>query len=109
MGLGMLRNLRSIREINMSKINQKISAPGSIKMPTKGGRNATTNEAMRGSGMAPKPTGGAPIPGNDRPTTGAQAGLARVSGAGSSSSGASGSSGSFMPVKTNNMANLRGS
>src|SRR5437016_4093921 len=54
----------------------------SIKWENKGGRNATTNAGMRGSGIAPKPSGGAAISGNDRPGMSAQAGLARVTAAG---------------------------
>lgn len=58
------------------------------KMPSKGGRNATTNEARRGAGgMAPKPSGGAAISGNDRPSAPVGASMARVKGVGSTASG----------------------
>lgn len=59
----------------MSKVAPKISKPGSIRMP-EGTRN--TEKGKHGSGIAPKPSGGANIPGNDKPTMPAQAGLARV-------------------------------
>lgn len=63
----------------MSKVAPKISKPGSIKMPT-GTRN--TEVGKHGSGIAPKPKGGAAIKGNDRPSMPAQAGLARVANVG---------------------------
>jgi hypothetical protein len=59
-----------------------------MQMPTKGGRNATTNESRRAAGgMAPKPSGGAALLGNDRPSHPVQAGLARVKNTGSAASG----------------------
>lgn len=63
-----------------NKVAPKISAPGSSKFPTKGPHNP--NVGTRGSGLAPKPSGGAAIPGNDRPSMPTQAGLARVSNVG---------------------------
>ena len=59
----------------MSKVLPKISSPGSIK-PKFGGRN--TDVGKHGSGLAPKPSGGAAIPGNDRPSMPTSAGLARI-------------------------------
>lgn len=60
----------------MNKVAPKISSPGSAKFPTKGPHNP--NVGTSGSGLAPKPSGGAAIPGNDRPSMPEQAGLARV-------------------------------
>ena len=80
-----------------NKVTPKISSPGSAKFPTKGPHNP--NVGTHGSGLAPKPSGGANMPGNDRPSMPQQGGLARVSGAGASSSGSSGPAGSFMPVQ----------
>jgi|HubBroStandDraft_6_1064221.scaffolds.fasta_scaffold00134_18 hypothetical protein len=75
-----------------------------MQMPTKGGRNATTNESRRGAGgMAPKPSGGAALPGNDRPSHPVQAGLARVKQVGGAPA-----AGSFTPVQNNAQANLLG-
>lgn len=87
----------------MSKISQRISAPGPAKMPTKGAHNP--NVGTRGSGIAPKPSGGAKLF-NASATMGASAGLARIGSAGASPTGKSGSAGSFTPVKNNAMANL---
>jgi hypothetical protein len=75
-----------------------------MQMPTKGGRNATTNESRRGAGgMAPKPSGGAALPGNDRPSMPVQAGLARVK-----PFGGAPSAGSHLPVQNNAMRNQSG-
>lgn len=60
----------------MNKLAPKISSPGSSVFPSKGQHNQ--NVGTSGSGMAPRPRGGAAIAGNDRPTMPAQAGLARV-------------------------------
>lgn len=60
----------------MSKVAPKISKPGSSKFPTKGPHNP--NVGTHKGGMAPKPQGGAPMPGNDRPSAPGQAQLARV-------------------------------
>jgi hypothetical protein len=50
-----------------------------ITWKNKGGRNATTNEAKRGAGgVAPKPSGGAALLGNDRPSAPTTASMARV-------------------------------
>ena len=82
----------------MSKLLPAISKPGSIKFPTKGPHNP--NVGTHGSGIAPRPKGGAPIPGNDRPTAPSQNGLARVAGTGGNSpSGVGGPAGSFLPVQ----------
>ncbi len=60
-----------------------------MNMPTKGGRNATTNESRRAAGgLAPKPSGGAALLGNDRPSHPVTNSMARVLNAGSTSSGA---------------------
>jgi len=91
----------------MSKILPAISGPGSMKLRTKGGRNATTEEARSGAGgIAPIPAGGANMLGNDRPSHPTQSGLGRVRGANSSGSGAAGSAGSFNPLQNNAMRNL---
>lgn len=71
----------------------------SIKMPEKGGHNKTMNEGRRGSGIAPKPSGGAALPGSDRPSMPSNGGLARVRGTGNSGSGPGSSAGSFLPVQ----------
>lgn len=81
----------------MSKVAPKISAPGSAKMPTKGPHNP--NVGTHGSGLAPKPRGGAAMPGSDRPSMPQRGGLARVAGAGSSPAGVGSSAGSFTPVQ----------
>jgi hypothetical protein len=80
-----------------NKFLPKVSAPGSSRFPNGGGRNPKVGTS--GSGMAPVPRGGAPIPGNDRPSMPGQAGLARVAGAGSSPTGVGSSAGSFTPVQ----------
>jgi hypothetical protein len=59
----------------MNNFIPKAKAPGSMTMPS-GTRN--TEKGKHGSGIAPKPSGGADIMGNDRPSMPAQAGLARV-------------------------------
>ena len=89
----------------MNKVSPKISKPGMAKMPTGGPHNP--NVGTRGSGIAPKPAGGAKLF-NANASGSAQAGLARVPGVGSSPSGSSGPSGSFLPVQNNAMANLKG-
>lgn len=91
----------------MSKVLPKISKPGSSKFPTKGPHNP--NVGTHGSGLAPKPKGGANILGNDRPSMGEQGGLARVKGAVNSASGVGSSAGSFMPVQkpVSGLANQR--
>lgn len=81
----------------MSKVLPAIKAPGSAKFPTKGPHNP--NVGTRGSGMAPKPKGGIPVLGNDRPSAGASAGLARAGSEPNSGSGSAGSAGSFLPVQ----------
>lgn len=58
-----------------NKVMPKISAPGSAKMPTKGPHNP--NVGTRGSGIAPKPAGGAKLF-NANASLSAQAGLARA-------------------------------
>lgn len=79
------------------------------KMPTKGGRNATTNEARRGAGqIAPRPSGGAALPGNDRPSQPVTASMARVQNRPSSPTGKGPTAGSFTPVQNNAKANLTG-
>lgn len=88
-----------------NKFIPKASKPGSSKFPTTGPHNP--NVGKHGSGLAPRPKGGAAMPGNDRPTMPTNGGLARVSGAGSSSSGSAGPAGSFLPVQNNANANLR--
>jgi hypothetical protein len=75
-----------------SKVLPKISTPGSGKFPQRGPHNP--NVGTRGSGMAPKPKGGANMPGNDRPSMGSQGGLARVTGTGT------GDAGARMPVQS---------
>ena len=86
----------------MNKVTPKISKPGMAKMPTSGAHNP--NVGTHGSGIAPKPSGGAKLF-NANASGSAQAGLARVPGVGSSPSGKSGPAGSFMPVQNNAMAN----
>lgn len=80
------------------------------QMPTKGGRNATTNEARRGAGqIAPRPKAAKQgLIASSSATSPAQAGLARVKGAGSSATGTKGSAGSFTPVQNNANANQHG-
>lgn len=77
---------------------------------TKGGRNATTNESKRGAGvLAPKPSNSSQkYLGSSSASAPVGASMARVRGAGSSSSGPSGPSGSFGRAKTGfAMTNLR--
>lgn len=78
-----------------NKFIPKVSAPGSDKFPQLGPHNPDVG--TRGSGLAPKPKGGAPILGNDRPSMPENGGLARVSGTGNSPSGSSGPAASFLP------------
>ncbi len=85
----------------MNKVAPKISSPGSSKFPTKGPHNP--NVGTHGSGLAPKPKGGAAIPGNDRPSMPEQGSLARVANV-----GASKPAGSFLPVQNNSNAGLKG-
>lgn len=60
----------------MSKVLPAIRKPGSAKFPTSGPHNP--NVGTSGSGLAPKPKGGIPVNGNDRPSLGTSAGLARA-------------------------------
>jgi hypothetical protein len=80
------------------------------QMPTKGGRNATTDESRRGAGqVAPRPkTSKQPLLSSSSATASTQAGIARVKGAGSSPTGTSGPAGSFTPVENNANANQHG-
>jgi len=80
------------------------------KMPTKSGGNSTTNEARRGAGqIAPRPQSSKqPLLSASAATASAQAGIARVKGAGSSPTGTGGSAGSFTPVQNNANANQHG-
>lgn len=64
-----------------NKVAPKISGPGSGKFPQRGPHNP--NVGTHGSGLAPKPSGGAALMGNDRPSQSTQAGLARVKNVGS--------------------------
>src|SRR5690242_7558077 len=84
----------------MSKIAPKISSPGPSKMPTKGAHNP--NVGAHGSGIAPKPSGGAKLF-NSRASMGASAGLARIGSTGM------GDSALRMPVQhpTANIASQR--
>lgn len=59
-----------------NKVAPKISKPGSDRFPQKGPHNP--NVGTSGKGIAPKPKGGAALPGNDRPSAPEQAALARV-------------------------------
>lgn len=61
-----------------NKFIPKTSKPPAPKFPTSGPHNP--NVGTHGSGLAPKPSGGANLLGNDRPSMPAQGGLARVSG-----------------------------
>jgi hypothetical protein len=80
-----------------------------FKMPTKGGRNATTNESRRGvGGIAPKPSGGAALLGNDRPSHPVTNSMARVQNRPSAPTGKMPTAGSFTPVQNNAQANLTG-
>lgn len=78
----------------------------------KGGRNATTEESRRSAGgIAPRPSGGAALLGNDRPSAPVTASMARVQNRPSSAPrGTSGAAnaGSFTPVQNNAKANLTG-
>lgn len=74
----MKRSQQSVRGVEQSISS---SDGGSINqtMPTKGGRNATTEQSHRGAGqVAPRPRGGAHILGNDLKSAPVQAGMARV-------------------------------
>lgn len=85
----------------MNKVAPKISSPGSSKFPTKGPHNP--NVGTHGSGLAPKPSGGAAIKGNDRPSMPASGGLARVADVGGAKPAAS-----VLPVKNNANRGLAG-
>ena len=87
-----------------NKVAPKISNPGSHRFPQKGPHNP--NVGTSGSGMAPRPSGGANLPGNDRPSHPPMHGLARVQNRPSSGTGQGQSAGSFTPVQNNAMANL---
>jgi hypothetical protein len=106
-----------------SKINQNIRAveTGALDgdgkgsrnhsfMPTKGGRNATTNEARRGAGqIAPRPQNSRqPFLGSSAHTASPMHSMARVQNTGSKPTGKLPSAGSFTPVQTNAYANLTG-
>ena len=66
-----------------NKVTPKISKPGSARFPQKGPHNP--NVGTHGSGIAPKPKGGAALTGNDRPSMPEQGGLARVRNVGAGS------------------------
>lgn len=72
----------------------------------KGKRN--TEIGKTGSGLAPKPSGGADILGNDNPSHPVNGGLARVQDRPSSPTGKMPTAGSFTPVQNNALANLTG-
>lgn len=69
-----------------------------MNMPTKGGRNATTNESRRAAGqVAPRPQNSKqPLLGASKDTAGTVASMARVPGAGSAGAHPNGS---FLPVR----------
>ncbi len=82
-------------------------------MPTKGGRNATTNQSRRGAGqVAPRPQNSkSALIGSSAHTAPVMNNMARVRNAGSSPArGTSGAAnaGSFTPVQNNALANLTG-
>lgn len=84
-----------------------------MNMPTKGGRNATTNESRRSAGqVAPRPQNSkSQLMGASAHTAGTVASMARVPNTGSSPArGTSGAAnaGSFTPVQNNALANLTG-
>ena len=59
-----------------------ISKPPAMKFPQGGHTDGIKKGSHAGHGIAPKPSGGAPIQGNDRPSMGTMNGLARVQGVG---------------------------
>lgn len=81
----------------------------SITMPTKGGRNATTEAGRHAAGqLAPKPQNKQPLLAQTKGGASSQGGIARVQNARSSPTGKSGPAGSFTPVRNNANANLTG-
>src|SRR5262249_34393673 len=86
----------------------KISAPGSAKFPTNGPHNTNVGRRGQSSALAPKPSGGANILGNDKPSL-PQNGPARIGTQPASPAGVSGPAGSFTPVKkpVSGLANQR--
>jgi hypothetical protein len=72
-----------------------------------GQRNPDKGTSGRG-GIAPKPSGGAALLGNDRPSHPVTANMARVKGRPSSPTGKMPTAASFTPVQNNAMANLTG-
>lgn len=82
----MKRSQQSVPGLEQS-ITASDGGRAGMNIATKGGRNATTDQAHRGAGqVAPRPKGGANLPGNDRPGSGVQASMARVANVGSTAS-----------------------
>jgi hypothetical protein len=81
---------------------------GSIGSKIPSGPSRQPNVGTSGSGIAPRPSGGAAMIGNDRPSHSNMGGLARVNNRPSSPTGKMPTAGSFTPVQNNAMANLTG-
>lgn len=84
--------------------------PQSINWVNKGGRNASTNESMRGAGqVAPRPQNSKqPLLGASKHTAGILHSMARVRNTSSSPTGKMPTAGSFTPPINNALANLTG-
>lgn len=86
--MGNKRSKQSVSTATSGEVPGKGSA-NNLTMPTKGGRNATTNQGHRGAGqLAPRPqTSKESFLGQSSATAPAQAGLARVKGVGTGDTG----------------------
>ncbi|MBV9181388.1 MAG: hypothetical protein JO356_08745 [Acidobacteria bacterium] len=105
----MKRSQQSVRSVETGATKGDFYRSQSIRWKNKGGRNATTEEGRRGSGMAPRPRAAKQeLIASSTPGAPSQASLARVKNARSSASGTAGSAGSFNPVQNNANANLKG-
>jgi len=91
----MKRSQFSVPAAETGAIPGDFSGNRNMAWKNKGGRNATTDSAHRGSGqIAPKPSGGAKLLGHDRPSAGAAGAMARVAQA-----SAGPREGRFLPVQ----------
>ena len=94
----MKRTKQAVPAANTGAIPGDFKGTRGMNLPT--GPSRQPNLGTSGKGLAPKPSGGAAISGNDRPSHPQMSGYARVKNASSSAMG------SFTPVQNNAMANL---
>jgi hypothetical protein len=106
----MKRSKQSVPSTETGAIRGDGTGNSNMTMPTKSGRNATTNESRRGAGqLAPRPqTSKSQYMSQSSVTAPSQAGIARVPNAPSSATGKMPTAGSFTPVGNNALANLTG-